>query len=68
MSTEKFTAVENDVAGLRTAIRNQSEQLNQSLSLLGQVRQELDLEKSRVETLGLQMKEVYKYLNEHRIP
>jgi hypothetical protein len=63
---DKFAAVDKDIAGLQQAIRNQVEQTNQALSLLGQMRQEFEMERSNVKRLQLEMEKVYTYLNENR--
>jgi len=63
----KVVGLEKEFTGLQHAIRNQNEQLSQAVVLLGQVRQELELEKSNVKRLQLEMEKVYTYLNENRV-
>jgi len=63
---QKLTAVHKDIEGLQQAIRNQVEQVNQAMGLLGQIRQEFELERANVKRLQLEMEKVYTYLNENR--
>ncbi len=63
-TTSYPTKATGDLDGIQEAIRNQSQQLNQALDLLGQMKQELLHEQSKTQTLQLQMEKVYTYINE----
>ena len=65
--TEKFSAIEKDINGLQQLARSNNEQFNQTMSLLGQMRMQLDAEQARVKTLTMQMEQVYTYINKNRI-
>jgi hypothetical protein len=60
------TGLDKELLGLQHAIRNLNEQLNQTVVLLGMVRQEFEMEKAKVKRLQLDMQEVTTYINKTR--
>lgn len=60
-------AVHQDIKGLQNANRKVYEELNQAVSLLGQLRQEHEMVKADTRRLQGEMEKVYTYLNKNHV-